>query len=270
MGRGRVETSAIEVLVLDEADRMLDMGFAPDVHKILAQVPTERQTLFFSATISPEVESLARRALREHTAVAAAPKVAAAEGVEQFLIAVDRPNKRHVLAHVLTQMPSGRTLVFTRTRHGADSLARALRRDGIDALPIHGNLTQGERTRALDRFRRGKVHVLVATDVAARGIDVEDIVLVVNFDVPLDPEVYVHRVGRTARAGAEGVAVTLMSPDEWMLMWSVEKLLGRTLPRETIPGFEPAVEPLQPILPTEAPRRQGPSLRHRRGRTRRR
>ncbi|MDH4045114.1 MAG: DEAD/DEAH box helicase [Gemmatimonadota bacterium] len=270
MGRGRVDTSAIEALVLDEADRMLDMGFAPDVHKILSQVPDERQTFFFSATISPEVESLARRALREYTHVAAAHKVEAADGVEQFLIAVDRAHKRHVLAHLLTQMPSGRTLVFTRTRHGADSLSRQLRRDDIDALPIHGDLTQAARQQALERFRRGKVHVLVATDVAARGIDVDDIVMVVNYDVPMDPEIYVHRVGRTARAGAQGVAVTLMSPDEWMLMWSVEKLLGRTLPRETLPGFEPSVEPLQPVLPIEAKRSQGPTLRHRRGRTRRR
>jgi ATP-dependent RNA helicase RhlE len=270
MGRGRVDFSAIEVLVLDEADRMLDMGFAPDVHRILAKLPDERQTFFFSATISPEVEGLARRALREYTHVSAAPKIAAADGVEQFLIAVDRPHKRHVLAHMLTTMPGGRTLVFTRTRRGADALSRALRRDGIDALPIHGDLTQAARTHALDRFRQGKVHVLVATDVAARGIDVDDIVMVVNFDVPMDPEVYVHRVGRTARAGAQGVAVTLMAPDEWMLMWSVEKLLGRALPREVAPGFEPSVEPIQPMIARERPRVTGPSLRARRGSARRR
>jgi len=256
--------------VLDEADRMLDMGFAPDVHRILAALPDKRQTFFFSATISPEVEALARRALCEYTHVNVESKVAAADGVEQFLIAVDRPHKRHVLAHMLTDMPTGRTLVFTKTRHGADSLARSLRRDGIDALPLHGDLTQGARTQALDRFRAGKVHVLVATDVAARGIDVDDIVMVVNFDVPLDAEIYVHRVGRTARAGASGVAVTLMAPDEWMLMWSVERLLGRALSREVVPGFEPAVEPLQPLMQTEVPRRQGPSLRPRRGAARRR
>jgi ATP-dependent RNA helicase RhlE len=270
MGRGRVDYSSLEVLVLDEADRMLDMGFAPDVHRILAELPDERQTFFFSATISPEVEALARRALREYTHVAAAPRATAAEGVEQFLVAVDRPHKRHVLAHMLTEMPGGRTLVFTRTRRGADALARSLRRDGIDALPIHGDLTQAARTQALDRFRRGKVPVLVATDVAARGIDVDDIVMVVNFDVPLDPEVYVHRVGRTARAGARGVAVTLMAPDEWMLMWSVEKLLGRALPRDVAPGFEPSVEPIQPMLPRDRPRPTGPSLRARRGSARRR
>jgi ATP-dependent RNA helicase RhlE len=270
MGRGRVDFSTLEVLVLDEADRMLDMGFAPDVHRILAELPDERQTFFFSATISPEVEGLARRALREYTHVAATPTITAAEGVEQFLIAVDRPHKRHVLAHMLTKMPGGRTLVFTRTRRGADALSRQLRRDGIDALPIHGDLTQQARTQALDRFRRGKVHVLVATDVAARGIDVDDIVMVVNFDVPMDPEVYVHRVGRTARAGAQGVAVTLMAPDEWMLMWSVEKLLGRTLPRDILPGFEPSVEPIQPMLPRERARQTGPSLRARRGSARRR
>ena len=270
MGRGRVKYAGLEVLVLDEADRMLDMGFAPDVHKILAALPEERQTFFFSATISQDVESLARRALSEYKHVAAVPKIAAADGVEQFLIAVDRPHKRHVLAQMLTDMPTGRTLVFTKTRHGADSLSRSLRRDGIDALPLHGDLTQGARMQALERFRQGKVHVLVATDVAARGIDVDEILMVVNFDVPLDPEAYVHRVGRTARAGASGVAVTLMSPDEWMLMWSVEKLLGRALPREVVPGFEPAVEPLQPILPTDTPRRIGPSLRPRRESARRR
>jgi ATP-dependent RNA helicase RhlE len=270
MGRGRVDFSTLEVLVLDEADRMLDMGFAPDVHRILAKLPDERQTFFFSATISAEVEGLARRALREYTHVSAAPKIAAADGVEQFLIAVDRPHKRHVLAHMLTEMPGGRTLVFTRTRRGADALSRSLHRDGINALPIHGDLTQAARTDALERFRQGRVKVLVATDVAARGIDVDDIVMVVNFDVPMDPEIYIHRVGRTARAGAQGVAVTLMAPDEWMLMWSVEKLLGRSLPREIAPGFEPSVEPIQPRISTSRPRQTGPSLGARRGSARRR
>jgi ATP-dependent RNA helicase RhlE len=171
---------------------------------------------------------------------------------------------------MLTEMPGGRTLVFTRTRRGADALSRSLHRDGINALPIHGDLTQAARTDALERFRQGRVKVLVATDVAARGIDVDDIVMVVNFDVPMDPEIYIHRVGRTARAGAQGVAVTLMAPDEWMLMWSVEKLLGRSLPREIAPGFEPSVEPIQPRIATTRPRQTGPSLGARRGSARRR
>jgi ATP-dependent RNA helicase RhlE len=269
MGRRHVNTSKIEVLVLDEADRMLDMGFAPDVSRILDSLPSQRQTLLFSATISADVERLARRAMANHAAVEIGRPASAADGIEHVLVAVDKAAKRQALAQVLAELPKARTLVFTRTKHGADRLARQLRTDGTNVAALHGGKTQQSRNKALERFKNGKVHVLVATDVAARGIDVEDIMTVVNFDVPRDPEVYVHRVGRTARAGAEGVALTLMSPDEWLLMWDIEKLMGRTFPREVLPGFEPAVAPVQPQERVDRPRRER-SIRPRRGGARKR
>jgi ATP-dependent RNA helicase RhlE len=171
---------------------------------------------------------------------------------------------------MLDELPQGRTLVFTRTKFGADKLARHLRREGNSVGAIHGGKTQSARNDVLERFKLGKTRILVATDVAARGIDVDNIVMVVNYDVPHDPEIYVHRVGRTARAGAQGVALTLMSPDEWLMMRDVERLMGRSFPREVVPGFEPAVSPGQPLTGERVPRQQGPSLRSRRGGSRRR
>ncbi len=268
MGRGHVNATKLEVLVLDEADRMLDMGFAPDVHRILDALPSERQTMLFSATISSDVDRLARRAMRDHAAVEIGRRAEAAEGVEHVLVAVDKPHKRGVLAKVLTEFPEGRTLVFTRTKFGADKLAHHLRHQGADVVALHGGKTQASRAKALGRFKNGGARVLIATDVAARGIDVDDIVMVVNYDVPRDPEVYVHRVGRTARAGAQGLALTLMSPDEWLLMRDVEKLMGRTFPREVMPGFEPVVAPIQPRERAEGAKPQGRSVRPRRGRGR--
>ncbi len=246
MERGHVDFSALEVLVLDEADRMLDMGFAPDVRRILAALPDKRQTMLFSATISPEVDALARRALDGHASVEIGRRATPAEGVEHVIVAVDKLQKRGVLAQILRAKPAGQTLIFTRTKYGADKLATFLRREGIPAHAIHGDKAQSHRTRTLDAFRSGAADVLVATDIAARGIDVDGIRMVVNFDVPHDPEVYVHRVGRTARAGARGLALTLLSPDEWLLMGDIEKLVGQVFPREVIPGFEPSVPPLQP------------------------
>jgi ATP-dependent RNA helicase RhlE len=246
MGRGHVDTSKLEVLVLDEADRMLDMGFSRDVHRILDTLPSERQTLFFSATISGDVDRLARRALKDHAAIEIGRRTDAAEGVEHVLVAVDKPRKRGLLAKLLATLPGDRTLVFTRTKHGAEIVANYLRREGNDAAALHGGKKQSARDEALGRFKRGQTRVLVATDVAARGIDIDDIAVVVNYDVPRDPEIYIHRVGRTARAGAEGVAITLMSPDEWIMMGDVEKLMGRTFSREVVPGFEPNVMPMQP------------------------
>ncbi len=267
MGRGHVDASLLEVLVLDEADRMLDMGFARDVHRILDALPTRRQTMLFSATISRDVDNLARRALSEHAAVEIGRRAEAADGVEHLLVAVDKPRKRELLAKLLGEVPDqGRTLVFARTKFGTEKLARALRRDGCHVSALHGGMTQVARNAALDRFKEGKVRVLIATDVAARGIDVDDIFMVVNYDVPQDPEVYVHRVGRTARAGAQGVALTLMSPDEWLMMRDIEKLLGRSFPREVMSGFEPSVAPLQPEERARAPRRStGRSVTGRRG-----
>ncbi|MGD8726941.1 MAG: DEAD/DEAH box helicase [Gemmatimonadales bacterium] len=271
MGRGHVDTDALEVLVLDEADRMLDMGFAPDVHRILSALPEQRQTLFFSATISGDVDRLARRALNDHAAVEIGRRAEAADGVEHIFVAVDKPTKRRALERLLQEVPeNGRTLVFVRTKFGVDKLARYLRGEGVHVAALHGGKTQSDRNRALGRFKEGKTNTLIATDVAARGIDVEDIAMVVNYDVPNDPEVYVHRVGRTARAGKEGLALTLMSPDEWLLINDIEKLMGRRFPREILPGYEPTVAPSQPKARPELTRQQGPSVRGRRGVGRRR
>jgi ATP-dependent RNA helicase RhlE len=269
MERGHVDFSRIAVVVLDEADRMLDMGFAPDVRRILAALPARRQTLLFSATISPEVDALARRALDGHASVEIGRRAAPAQGVEHVVVAVDKLAKRAALARVLRAKPPGQTLVFTRTKYGADKLVTFLRREGIPAHAIHGDKAQSHRTRTLAAFRSGEADVLVATDIAARGIDVDGIQMVVNYDVPQDPEVYVHRVGRTGRAGARGLALTLLSPDEWLLMGDIEKLVGLRFPREVIPGFEPSVPPLAP-RPLEAPAaRPARSVRMRAGRGRR-
>ncbi len=270
MERGHVDYSRLEVLVLDEADRMLDMGFAPDVRRILAALPDKRQTMLFSATISPEVDALARRALDGHASVEIGRRATPAEGVEHVIVAVDKLQKRGVLAKILQAKPAGQTLIFTRTKYGADKLVTFLRREGIPAHAIHGDKAQSHRTRTLDAFRSGAADVLVATDIAARGIDVDGIRMVVNFDVPHDPEVYVHRVGRTARAGARGLALTLLSPDEWLLMGDIEKLVGQVFPREVIPGFEPSVPPLQPRALKLEPARPARSVRARVGGRRRR
>src|SRR5213596_745955 len=199
MERGHVDFSQLEVLVLDEADRMLDMGFAPDVRRILNALPEERQTMLFSATISPEVDALARTALDGHASVEIGRRAKPAEGIEHVIVATDKLQKRGVLARILQAKPAGQTLVFTRTKYGADKLVTFLRREGIPAHAIHGDKAQSHRTRTLDQFRSGLAEILVATDIAARGIDVDGIRMVVNYDVPQDAEVYVHRVGRTAR-----------------------------------------------------------------------
>jgi ATP-dependent RNA helicase RhlE len=270
MERGHVDYSRLEVLVLDEADRMLDMGFAPDVQRILRALPERRQTMLFSATISRDVDALARSALDGHASVEIGRRAQPANGIEHVIVAVDKLRKRDVLAKLLQAKPSGQTLVFTRTKYGADKLSTFLRREGIPAHAIHGDKTQSHRTRTLDLFRSGAADVLVATDLAARGIDVDGIRMVVNFDVPTDAEVYVHRVGRTARAGAQGLALTLLSPDEWLFMGDIEKLVGQIFPREVIPGFEPSVKPLQPRrLQPEQPR-PARSVRMRAGGRRRR
>ncbi|MGH7529483.1 MAG: DEAD/DEAH box helicase [Gemmatimonadales bacterium] len=265
MERGHVDFSRLEVLVLDEADRMLDMGFAPDVRRILAALPAQRQTLLFSATISVEVEALARRAMNGHASVEIGRRAQPAEGIEHVIVAVDKLQKRGALGAILKAKPAGQTLIFTRTKYGADKLVTFLRREGVAANALHGDKAQSHRQRTLEQFRSGAAEILVATDIAARGIDVDGIRMVVNFDVPTDPEVYVHRVGRTARAGALGLALTLISPDEWLLMADVERLIGETFPREVIPGFEPSVPPLQPRQAAAQAARPARSVRPRRG-----
>src|SRR5438034_3034763 len=270
MERGHVDFSKLEVLVLDEADRMLDMGFAPDVRRILNTLPGERQTMLFSATISPEVDALARRALNGHASVEIGRRAQPADGIEHIIVAVDKLQKRGALGSILKAKPAGQTLVFTRTKYGADKLVTFLRREGIAANALHGDKAQSQRQRTLDQFRSGEAEILVPTDIAARGIDVDGIRMVVNFDVPTDPEVYVHRVGRTARAGAQGLALTLISPDEWLLMADVERLIGKGFPREVIPGFEPSVPPLQPRALESAARRPERAVRPRLGGRKRR
>ncbi len=270
LGRGHLDLSHIEVLVLDEADRMLDMGFAPDVRRILDALPDVRQTLLFSATISDDVDRLARRALQNHAEVETSRRATPADGIEHGIFAVDKLFKKDALVNILKLEFMRRVLVFTRTKYGADKLTRHLKREGIPAAAMHGDKAQSTRLRTLEDFRDGQVRILVATDLAARGIDVDDIELVVNFDVPTDPEIYVHRVGRTARAGAQGLALTLMSPDEWLLMADIEKLIGKTFPREVVPGFEPSMAPFQPVSRVQPAVNRGPSLRSRRGGSRRR
>jgi ATP-dependent RNA helicase RhlE len=268
LGRGHLDLSRVEVLVLDEADRMLDMGFAPDVRRILDALPAQRQTLLFSATISDDVDRLARRALRGPTTVETAPRATPADGIEHGVFAVDKLFKKDVLLHILRLGVVRQALVFTRTKYGADKLVRHLKHEGVSAAALHGDKAQSTRQRTLDDFRAKRLPIVVATDLAARGIDVDDIELVVNFDVPADPEIYVHRVGRTARAGAQGLALTLMSPDEWLLMGDIEKLIGRTFPRQVVPGFEPSGPVLQPTERDRPAAPRGPSVGARRGRAR--
>src|SRR5882672_5853674 len=217
-------------LVLDEADRMLDMGFIHDIRRIVAKLPTERQTLFFSATMPQEIAQLAQQMLRDPARVAVTPPASTVELVEQRVIHVDRAAKPTVLADVLKAETIDRALVFTRTKHGADRVVRGLAKAGISAEAIHGNKSQGQRERVLAAFRKGDVRTLVATDIAARGIDVDGISHVVNYDLPNVAETYVHRIGRTARAGASGVAISLCDSDETAFLRDIEKLIRTVIP----------------------------------------
>jgi superfamily II DNA/RNA helicase len=220
----------VECLVLDEADRMLDMGFVHDIRKIVAKVPVQRQTLMFSATMPRGIAELASHMLRDPVKVAVTPVASTVERVEQRVIRVDRSAKPLILVEVLRSETIERALIFTRTKHGADKIVRGLIRAGIDAQAIHGNKSQNQRERVLAAFRKGQVSTLVATDIAARGIDVDGVSHVVNFDLPNVPETYVHRIGRTARAGAEGVAISLCDSEEVALLRDIEKLIQMTIP----------------------------------------
>ena len=231
MGRGYVDLSQVSLFVLDEADRMLDMGFLPDVRRVIAKLPKKRQTLFFSATMPGPIRKLANDLLHDPVSVAVAPVSSAAEKVRQEVVFVEKRAKPKKLIELLSQGDIAHTIVFTRTKHGANRLVKKLANAGIEAAAIHGNKSQGARTRALDGFRSGALNVLVATDIAARGIDVEGISHVINFDLPNVPETYVHRIGRTARAGASGTAVSFCDPEEKAYLKSIEKLLGRRIAR---------------------------------------
>jgi ATP-dependent RNA helicase RhlE len=233
-----VKFSQLEVLVLDEADRMLDMGFIRDIRKIMALLPKRRQTLMFSATFSDDIRSLAKDLLHKPVFIEASPRNAAATTVRQWVHPVEQKRKSDLLSHLVHHHAWEQVLVFTRTKHSANRVTAKLQQDGITAAAIHGNKSQGARTRALAEFKQGEVRVLVATDIASRGLDIDQLPQVVNFDLPNIAEDYVHRIGRTGRAGATGQAVSLVSSDEKQLLTDIEKLIRQVLPREKVDGFE--------------------------------
>ena len=233
-----VDLSDVRILVLDEGDRMLDMGFIRDIRKILNVLPKQRQNLLFSATFSMEIRQLAGNLLNSPKEIQASPRNTTAERVKQIVYPVDRHRKRELLSHRIDSGNWQQVLVFMRTKHGANRLAQQLSKDGLGATAIHGNKSQGARTKALAGFKNGQIRVLVATDVAARGLDIERLPHVVNFELPHVPEDYLHRIGRTARAGQEGHAVSLVCVDELKLLRAIEGLLNCKIEKEIIPGFE--------------------------------
>ncbi|MCH8073569.1 MAG: DEAD/DEAH box helicase [Proteobacteria bacterium] len=247
--RGSIDLFRIEILVLDEADRMLDMGFIRDIRKIFKFLPKERQNLLFSATFSDDIRRLAANLLNAPTEIQVAARNQPVERVRQIVHPVDKRRKRELLSHCIGAGHWKQVLVFTRTKHGANRLAEQLSMDGLNAEAIHGNKSQAARTRALRDFKAGKVRVLVATDIAARGLDIDRLPHVVNYELPHVPEDYVHRIGRTARAGQEGHAISLVCVDEQKLLGDIERLLNREIERKIIEGYEPdpliKAEPVQ-------------------------
>ena len=240
MGDGEADLSQVEMFVLDEADRMLDMGFIPDVRRIVARLPKQRQTLLFSATMPDAVAELAAGLLADFERIEAAPPATTVERVEQRVLLVEKADKRGLLAALFRDQALSRALVFARTKHGADRVAKHLRAAGVSADAIHGDKAQGARQRALDAFKAGRLRALVATDIAARGIDVEGVSHVVNFDLPNEPESYVHRIGRTARAGRGGTALSFCDADEVAYLRAIEKAIRRPVPVEAAHPYHSA------------------------------
>ncbi len=233
MQQGYLKLDQLQLFVLDEADRMMDMGFLPDLKRIIAALPAKRQSLFFSATLPPEIVRLASKLLIDPVSVNVTPPSSTVELIDQQVMFVERNQKREVLLKLLNSGAVGQTLVFTQTKRGANLLAQQLTRAGVESAAIHGNKSQNARQRALDEFRRGKIHVLVATDLAARGIDVEGITHVINYELPHEPESYVHRIGRTGRAGETGIAISLCDSRERADLMAIQRLIGKKIPVAT-------------------------------------
>ena len=268
-----VKFSQLEVLVLDEADRMLDMGFLRDIKKILALLPKERQNLLFSATFSPDIRALAKGLVHKPLEISVNPENSTAEKVTQWITAVDKKRKPALLTHLIKENNWQQVLVFTKTKHGANRLTRHLESEGLSAAAIHGNKSQGARTKALAAFKDGSVKILVATDIAARGIDIDLLPQVVNFELPNVPEDYVHRIGRTARAGNTGQALSLVCADELQLLWDVEHVIQQHIERRVIEGFLPvnelgesrAIRPLKAKKPKKPKKPKQAKVEHKDG-----
>ena len=248
------------MLILDEADRMLDMGFIRDIKKIIAMLPKQRQNLLFSATFSADIRALAKGLVHTPLEISVNPENSTAEKVTQWLTAVDKKRKPAVLTHLIKENNWQQVLVFTKTKHGANKLTRHLETEGLTAAAIHGNKSQGARTKALASFKEGRVQILVATDIAARGIDIDLLPNVVNFDLPNVPEDYVHRIGRTARAGNTGQAVSLVCADELKLLWDIEHVIQQHIERVALDKFKPVneLDESRPIRPLKAKKPKKP------------